>query len=131
MVMMPTDSSRRPVTGPTPHRAPTGSGCRNPSSWSGSTTTTPAPSETPDRVAVGLAAFEASLAISLLRPTPTEQSKRSSAATRRRISTAMVGPSPNSCCDPVTSRKASSSEIPSTSGVTERKMACNRSLSSM
>ena len=42
----------------------------------------------------------------------------------------MVTPSPSSCLDPVTSRKASSSEIPSTNGVTDSKMACSFLLSS-
>ena len=54
----------------------------------------------PVRLAEGLAAFEASLAISLLRPTPTEQPRWSSSATRRRMAAAMVGPSPSSCTRP-------------------------------
>ena len=80
---------------------------------------------------MGLAAFDASLAISFDRPTPTEQVRLSSSATRRRIKAAMAGPSPSSCLDPVTSRKASSREMPSTSGVTDSKISCSFLLSSM
>ena len=81
------------------------------------TTTTPARLPPRSGRRVGLAASEASLARNFTDATPTEHIRPSSVATRARIAAAMSGPGPNSRSDPVTSRKASSSEIPSTSGV--------------
>ena len=82
-----------------------------------------APGRLPSRSAVGLAARDASLATSLERPMPTEQSSDSSSRTRladargrwRRAARAAGGA-------PVTSRKASSSPIGSTSGVTDSRI---------
>ena len=76
----PARASRLAVAGPTPHSASTGSGWRKASSSAGRTTTTPGPGRLPARSATGLAAREASLATSLERPTPTEQSSDSSIA---------------------------------------------------
>ena len=60
-VNRPRSWSLRSVTGPTPHRRPTGSGCRNSSSWSGSTTSSPS----------GLATPLATLARNFVRAMPT------------------------------------------------------------
>ena len=54
---------------------------------------------------------------------PTEQVMPSLASTWRRISTAISRPVPSNLRAPVTSRKASSSEIGSTSGVNESKIS--------
>ena len=78
----------------------------------------------------GFAASEASFAVSFRGATPTEQVRPCSSSTRRRISAAIVGPSPSNRCAPETSRKASSSEIPSTSGVTLRNTSNTAALSS-
>ena len=118
------------MTGPMPHSARTGRGWRKSSSSSARTSTTPGPGSMPEREAVGFAALDASLAISLDRPTPTEQSRCISSRTRARISRPMLVPEPNRWTAPLTSRNASSSEIPSTSGVNEPRMACSRPLSS-
>ena len=80
MVLTPSRRSRAAVAGPTPHSASTGLGCRKASSSPGATTTTPAPGRTPDRLAVGLAASEASLATSLDVATPTDADSPSSSA---------------------------------------------------
>ena len=76
----------------------------------------------------GLAASEASLATNFDGATPTEQVSSSCSSTAARILAAMVGPSPWSRRAPVTSRNASSSEIASTSGVNDLKIAITRSL---
>ena len=86
MVVTPRARRRRSVTGPMPHRARTGIGCRNASSASGGTSTTPGPGSMPDREARGLAALDASLAISFDRPTPTEHARAISSRTRARMS---------------------------------------------
>lgn len=107
------------MAGPTPQSASTGRGWRKASSSAGQTTTTPRPARFPARVATGLAAREASLATSFDRPTPTEQSSASSSRTRSRTRWAITSGGPSSRRAPVTSRKASSSPIGSTSGVVE------------
>ena len=118
------------MAGPTPQRAWTGSGCRNASSSPGATTTTPGPGSMPAGPAFGLAAFDASLATSLVVATPTEHVSWRSSLTRWRMAAAMVAPSPNSRMAPLTSRKASSRAMPSTSGVNEWKMAWTALLAS-
>jgi hypothetical protein len=77
-----------------------------------------------------LAASEASLATSFEVATPTEQVSRSSSSTRWRMARPMLGPSPIERRAPVTSRKASSRLIGSTSGVNEWKIAITRALTS-
>jgi hypothetical protein len=77
-----------------------------------------------------LAASDASLASILDGATPTEQSSPSFARTSSRMRRASVGPSPPERRAPVTSRKASSRLIGSTSGVTARNTAITRSLTS-
>ena len=62
------------------------------------------------------------MAHSLLVATPTLTTSPTSSSTRRLISRAMVGPSPNACWLAVTSRKASSRLIGSTSGVYDAKI---------
>ncbi|ESX34514.1 hypothetical protein X764_28195 [Mesorhizobium sp. LSHC440A00] len=74
---------------------------------SGSTTTSPS----------GLATCEAILARCLVRATPIEIGRPSSARTRRRTVAAISAGDPNRCVQPATSAKASSMEIRSTSGV--------------
>jgi hypothetical protein len=66
-----------------------------------------------------LAASDASLARSFVGATPTEHDRLSSAAMRRRMAAAISAPVPKSRKAPVTSRKASSRAIPSTSGVND------------
>ena len=75
----------------------------------------------------GLQCWEASLAINLEGAIPTEQVMPSSFSTRARIAVAISRPVPNSLRAPVTSRKASSSEIGSTSGVYELNICITRS----
>ena len=95
-VVTPRRSSRASVAGPTPHRACTGSGCRNASSSPGSTTTTPAPGRTPVGDAFGLAASEASLASELRRRHP-DRAGQAPPRRRpwRRMSAAIAGAEPN------------------------------------
>ena len=69
------------VAGPTPHSRSTVSGCRNSSSWPGSTTRRPS----------GLARSLASLASCLVAATPTDAVRPVSARTRRRISAPISG----------------------------------------
>lgn len=73
-VVMPLRPSFSSVFGPTPHSRPTGSGCRNSSSPSGSTTSSPSGLHTP----------LATLARNLVRATPTEMARPTSASTRAR-----------------------------------------------
>ena len=60
------------MTGPTPHRRSTGSGCRNSSSRPATTSTTPGPGSTRSGWATGLASTDANLARNLFDATPTE-----------------------------------------------------------
>ena len=101
------------VLSPTPHSAPTGSGCRNDTTPSGGTTISPS----------GLAIDEASLATNLLAATPTEQVMPCSSATRLRISSPIAAGGPSRRTAPETSRNASSRDSGSTSGVTSAKTA--------
>src|SRR5204862_148759 len=78
--------------------------------------------------ALGLAASDASLAISLHVATPTDAHSPSSSRMRTRRLDAIVTPSPNRRVPPVTSRNASSRAIPSTSGVKEVNTSCRRPL---
>ena len=55
--------------------------------------------------------------------TPTLHTKPTSSKTRFRIASAIATPSPSNRCAPVTSKNASSSDSPSTSGVKSRKMS--------
>ena len=109
----PSRVSASSVFSPTPHSALTGSGCRN--STTRSTGTTMSPS--------GLARDEASFATNLVPATPTEQVTPCSSWIRARMCSAIVVGEPSRRTVPATSRKASSSDSGSTSGVTERKTA--------
>ena len=73
----------------------------------GGTTTSPS----------GFSRSDAIFATSLVVATPTEIVSWISSRTASLIARAIVGPSPNSSREPVTSRNASSIEIGSTSGV--------------
>ena len=100
-------ASATAVFSPTPHSRPIGSGARKAASSPSGTTTSPS----------GLRRSDAILATSFVLATPTEAVSPTSARTSSLIRRAIVGPSPNSAADPVTSRNASSIEIGSTSGV--------------
>jgi len=63
------------------------------------------------------------LATSFVLATPTDAVRPTSALVSSLIRPAIVGPSPKSAAEPVTSRKASSIEIGSTSGVKRRRIA--------
>ena len=95
------------VTGPTPHSRSTGSGWRNLSSWSGGTTSSPS----------GFATALATLARNFVLATPTVIGSPTSSSTSRRSRSAISTGVPNARSIPRTSRKASSIESPSTSGV--------------
>ena len=112
-VWMPSRCSFSAVTAPTPHSRSTGSGSRNASSRSGSTTSSPS----------GLLTALATLARNLVRATPTEMASPTSARTRSRNRTAICSGVPAMRRRPPTSRNASSMESPSTSGVVSRKIA--------
>jgi hypothetical protein len=73
-----------------------------------------------------LAVLDASLAISFVGATPTEQATPISSRTSRRIRWPIAGGVPNSRTAPATSRNASSSAIGSTSGVTDRRISRKR-----
>jgi hypothetical protein len=120
-----------PVTGPTPHRARTGKGMQEELELALGRERPP-PRAWVDSVPIGggLGRLRRQLGHELAPPHPHRAGQVSSSTTRRRMAAAMVGPSPSSCRDPVTSRNASSSEIPSTSGVILSKMACSFRLSS-
>ena len=110
---MPAASSRACATGPTPQIRPTGSGARNSRTASAGTSTRPS----------GLATSLAIFATSFTGAMPTEQASPVSARTSARNRSARARGGPNSRSVPVTSRKASSSERPSTSGVKRRKIS--------
>ena len=77
-----------------------------------------------------MAASEASLATNFDGATPTEQVSPSSSSTRDRMRAAISGAGPWRRRARRTSRNASSSEIGSTSGVKEPKIAMTRALTS-
>ena len=108
----PTVRSPRPwsfsaVTRPTPHSRSTGSGCRNASSPSGGTSSSPS----------GFATALATLARNFVRAIPTVIGSPTSSRTLRRSLTAISEAGPARRLSPRTSRNASSIESPSTSGV--------------
>ncbi len=105
-VSIPRSRSRRAVTGPTPQSRSTGSGCRNASSRSGGTTSSPS----------GLATPLATLARNFVRATPTVIGSPTRSRTSRRSRTAISTGVPTLRSIPRTSRNASSIERPSTSG---------------
>ena len=104
---------RSVVLGPTPHRASTGNECRKRRSSSRGTTRSPS----------GLAMALATLARYLVRATPTEMGRPARSRTSRRSWAAMVDGRPRMRRSPPTSRKASSMDTPSTSGVVSAKTA--------
>ncbi len=112
MVRTPYSARTVAVFSPTPHSRQIGSGARNIASSPGATTTSPS----------GLRRSEAIFATSLVVATPTEAVSPTSSRTAVLMLPAIVGPSPNSGRDPVTSRNASSIEIGSTSGVNDRRI---------
>ncbi len=95
------------VTGPTPHRRSTGSGCRNSSSPSIGTTNRPS----------GFATPLATLARNFVRATPTVIGRPTFSRTSRRRRTAISVGVPEIFRSPPTSRNASSIDSPSTNGV--------------
>ena len=109
-VKMPCSSSRAAVLGPMPNRRPTGIGSSVACTSSGRITVSPS----------GLFISEPSFASSLLCETPTEAVRPVRSRMRFLISRAMSSPLPNRPVLPVTSRKASSSESPSTRSVNSR-----------
>ena len=123
MVDTPSRLRRPSVAGPTPQRAETGSGHRKSRTSSATTTFTPRPGRGPSTDARGLAASDASLATNLDGATPTEQVMPTSSCTRRRMSVAIFVGAPWRRRAARTSRKASSSEMGSTSGVNEVKIS--------
>ena len=101
------------MTGPTPQSRSTGSGCRNASSPSGGTTSSPS----------GFATPLATLARNFVRATPTVIGSPTSSRTRRRSRAAISAGVPAKWAMPRTSRNASSIDSPSTSGDMSRKTA--------
>ena len=112
-VVKPRWRRRDSVCSPTPHNAPTGSGCRNATTRSGGTSSNPS----------GLPWAEAILASEVVAAPPTVQAMPCSSATRARMSSATARGPPRRRRAPRTSRKASSSDTGSTSGVTDRKIS--------
>ncbi len=127
-VRTPRPRSRCAVAGPTPHSACTSCACRKANSPSDDTRTTPGPGSSPARLARGLAAREASLAIIFERPMPTAQPSRSSARTRSRRPRAMCSGDPKRRRAPATSMNASSRPIGSTIGVMSRRIVSSCAL---
>ena len=109
---MPRARSFFAVTGPTPQSASTGSCCRNGSTRSGLMTVRPS----------GFFQPEATFARNLFGATPADAVSRVSSRIRAftRFATFVASVSPHAFS--VTSRYASSSDSPSTSGVTSRKI---------
>ena len=105
-------SSRFAVRGPTPKIAETDSGARIVCTSSGRITRKPS----------GLSMSLASLAMNLELATPTDATSPVSRRMSRLIARPISAGSPPEYSQPVTSRKASSSESGSTSGVYERKI---------
>ncbi len=110
---MPRLSSASAALGPTPHRARTDRGRRNASVSAAATTSRPS----------GFEIVEAILATCFVAATPMLQVSPVSAFTRARRSRAIVPGLPHRRRAPRTSRKASSIERGSTSGVTSWKIA--------
>ncbi len=106
---------------PTPHSRRISSGARNAASSPGSTTTSPS----------GFWRSEAILATSFVVATPTEIVRSTDDVTSSLIRRPIAAPSPNRTREPVTSRKASSIEIGSTSGVNRRRTAITALLASV
>ena len=106
-VVMPRSLSLAAVTGPTPQSRSTASGWRNDSSSWGGTTSRPS----------GLATPLATLARNFVRATPTVMGRPTCSRTSRRSRTAISVGVPDTRRRPPTSRKASSIDSPSTSGV--------------
>jgi len=105
-VWTPRACSLSAVTGPTPHNRRTGNGCRNASSPSGGTTSSPS----------GLATALATLARNFVRATPTVIGSPTRRCTSARSRTAISRGVPAMRHSPATSRNASSMDKPSTSG---------------
>ncbi len=112
-VCSPSRVSSFSVFSPTPHSAPTGSGCRNATTPAAGTTSRPS----------GLLRVEASLATNFVDAMPTEQVMPCSSATRSRISWPITAGRPSRRTAPETSRKASSRDNGSTIGVIDRKIS--------
>ena len=112
-VVIPRACSLSAVLTPTPHSFSTGSGCRNASSSSGSTTSSPS----------GFATPEATLARNFVRATPTVIGSPTSARTRARSRAAISAGAPAIRRMPRTSRNASSIDMPSTCGDVSSKIA--------
>ena len=108
---MPAARSRRAVTGPTPHRASTGSLRRKRSTRAGATTVSPS----------GLRHADAILARNLLGAAPAEAVRPVFSRMPALSRLATVVASGSSQAFSVTSRYASSSDSGSTAGVTARK----------
>jgi hypothetical protein len=96
---------------------------------SGARKAAPVPGGT-SRWPLGLARSEAILAMNFTSAMPAEQGRDSSSAIRLRSIDAISAGEPRSRLDAVTSRKASSSDSPSTSGVALWRMSKTRSLAS-
>ncbi|GAA3544452.1 hypothetical protein GCM10022222_30180 [Amycolatopsis ultiminotia] len=107
---MPRCRSFADVTLPTPHNRSTGNGCRNSSSRSGGTTSSPSGFATP------LATF----ARNFVRATPTVIGNPTCASTSARSRVAISDGRPAIRRRPPTSRNASSMDTPSTTGVVRR-----------
>ena len=82
----------------------------------------------PAGLTFGFAASDASFATSFVLATPTEQARPSRSRTSDRTWAAISPPEPSRRRAPVTSRKASSNAIGSTSGVTAWKIWCTSAL---
>ena len=109
------------VTGPTPQSRSTGSGCRNASSRSGGTTSRPSGFPTP----------LATLARHFVLATPTVIGRPTRSRTSRRRRPAIAGAGPDRRRSPPTSRNASSTDSPSTSGVVRSNTSKTASLASV
>ena len=103
---MPQPCRRAAVAAPTPQIRSTGNGCRKASSRSGGTTSSPS----------GFATALATFARNFVRAIPTVTGMPTCSRTSRRSRTAISRGVPARRSMPRTSRKASSIEIPSTSG---------------
>ncbi len=106
--------------GPTPQSRPTGSGARNAAPSSAATSRWPS----------GFARSDAIFAMNFTDAIPADAGSPTSSAMRRRRLIAISAALPNSDCEAVTSRNASSSDSGSTSGVTSARIANTRALAS-
>jgi hypothetical protein len=109
------------VRGPTPHSFAAGSGARNSRTWPSGTTSTPS----------GLQRSEAILAANFTSAMPTLAVSCVRSRMRARMARACSSGGPSSVTERVTSRNASSSESPSTSGVKEWKTSNTWSLTAL